>query len=112
MDAVLAKTDPWKCGICSSLFESRAVLRRHILTDHKIEDNQVLKICKRCPYTNEASYVVKMHEKSHSKNDVKFKDKADGRECKLCHVWFGTNGFLVAHLYKYHLPKDPPNDPQ
>ena len=106
MDAVLAKKDQWKCGICCCFFASSAALRQHILTNHKTLDNKALKICSRCTYVNEASYVVKMHEQNHSKNDVKFKDKAGGRECKLCHVWFGTNGLLIAHLYKYHLPKD------
>ena len=100
MDAVLAKKDQWKCGICSNLFASRATLCQHILTNHK-----GLKICKRCPYTVEASHKMKLHEQAHCKNDVNYKDTAEGRECKVCHVWLKSNGHLVNHLYKYHLPK-------
>ena len=72
MESVLAKKDNWKCGICSRLFASFGVLRQHILTNHKLEDGKELKICNRCPYTHEASYTVRMHEKSHFKNDANF----------------------------------------
>ena len=99
MDTVLARDDRWKCGNCSRLFPSNDVLRQHILTNHKDR-----KICQRCPYTAGCPSHVKMHEQSHFRNDVKFKNKADGRECKLCHVWFGTNGHLINHLRQFHLP--------
>ena len=98
MDTIFAKNDRWKCGNCSRLFASYDVLRQHILTNYKDR-----KICNRCPYIAGSPSHVKMHEQSHFRNDVKFKNKADGRECKLCHVWFGTNGHLINHLRQFHL---------
>ena len=99
MDTVLAQQDQYKCGICSCFFASYANLRQHTLTNHKGR-----KICSRCPYTGGSPYNVRMHEQSHFRNDAKFKNKAEGRECKLCHVWFGTNGHLILHLRQFHLP--------
>ena len=104
MDAVLAKQDKWKCGNCSQFFPTNAILRQHISTEHT-----ELKICRRCPYTLSVSPShLRVHENAHFRNDVKFKNKTDGRECKLCHVWFGTNGFLINHLRQYHLPESDP----
>ena len=99
MDAVLGNQDQWKCGICSSSFANYAVLRQHAMTKHKGH-----KICSRCPYIGTSPSHVKMHEQTHFRNDAKFKNKAEGRECKLCHIWFGTNGHLILHLRQFHLP--------
>ena len=101
MDSALKRQEPWKCGICSSFFRTDVLLREHILMHHKERKH----LCKRCPYSTHGPADLKKHENPHAINDVKFKKAPEGRECTLCHVWFGTNGHLVGHLRQFHLPK-------
>ena len=103
MRFALERSKPWKCSTCSSFFSTNPALRQHISTNHKGR-----KICKRCPFTSskENRGDVKKHEQSHCRADVKFKNQAGGRECKLCgDVWFG-DGRLTSHLKRFHLPND------
>ena len=102
MDSVLSNPEPWKCAICSFTFSTSAALRQHVLANHKEQKH----FCKRCPYTWKNAYPVKQHEQSHFRNDVNYKNKAEGRECKLCKIWFATNGHLYHHIHQYHLPRD------
>ena len=102
MNSALAQAEPWKCSICSTFFKTSAALRGHVLADHKDQKY----FCKRCPANDKKSYPLKQHEQGHFRNDVKFKNKPEGRECTLCKVWFGTTGHLLFHLRQYHLPKD------
>ena len=102
MDTVLRMPEPWKCRICSSSFTTSVELRQHMLADHKDQRH----FCKRCPFTEKKSSNLKKHEQGHFRNDVTYKNKPDGRECKLCKIWFATNGHLYYHLRQYHLPKE------
>ena len=101
MDTALKRSEPWKCGTCSIFFRTAELLRQHNLMEHK----EKKKFCNRCPYLAHNQSDLTNHENMHSTNDVKFKTAANGRECKLCHIWFGTNGHLVFHLRQFHLPK-------
>ena len=102
MRLALERSERWKCSTCSSFFTTNEALRQHISTDHKDR-----KICRRCPFTcaKRFSGDVKKHERGHARADVEFKNQTKGRECEICHVWFG-NGRLKAHLFQYHLPND------
>ena len=100
MRLALERSEQWKCSTCSRFFTTNAALRQHISTDHKKR-----KICKRCPFTAFNRSDLNKHEQTHGRGDVKFKNQAQGRECKLCNVWFGT-GHLASHLCQFHLPDD------
>ena len=102
MRLALERSEQWKCSTCSYFFATNAALRQHISIHHKDR-----RICGRCPFTcdKRSSSDVKKHERGHARADVQFKNQAQGRECKLCNVWFG-NGRLASHLYRFHLPND------
>ena len=101
MDSALAQPKPWKCQTCSATFLNSTELRQHVLAYHKEQKH----FCNRCPSSGSSSE-VKKHQQAHFRNDVKFKNKPEGRECTLCRIWFGSNGHLLFHLRKYHLPKN------
>ena len=101
MDKALKRQEPWKCGTCSIFFRTAELLRQHNLVEHK----EKKKFCNRCPHITNSQSELANHENMHSANDVKYKTATNGRECKLCHIWFGTNGHLLFHLRQFHLPK-------